>query len=188
MANKKYTDFPAGTYNTSKIFLQADAVTGELEKVNLPTVPAGQTPYTLKTFLGPITSAGGGTNSVCTFTIPANTLVNDGDRLLITIVFKTTGSDNKTLKPKINGYNASNTTSTSAASQSYQWTIMKSGNTQASNFVVGFANANIALMSTSLAGVYLWNADQVFTIDLTSTTAGSITIYSVSVDVIPKEN
>lgn len=36
MANKKYNEFPAGTYDTSKIFLQADASTGELTKVNLP--------------------------------------------------------------------------------------------------------------------------------------------------------
>jgi hypothetical protein len=39
MANKKYTDFSAGTYDTAKIFLQADATTGDLEKVNLPTIP-----------------------------------------------------------------------------------------------------------------------------------------------------
>src|SRR4029078_2881231 len=36
MANKLYIDFPPGTYDITKIFLQADPVTGELEKVNLP--------------------------------------------------------------------------------------------------------------------------------------------------------
>ena len=36
MANKRYDEFPSGTYDTSKIFLQADASTGALEKVNLP--------------------------------------------------------------------------------------------------------------------------------------------------------
>jgi hypothetical protein len=36
MANKKYIDFPTGTYDTSKIFLQANPTTGELQKVNLP--------------------------------------------------------------------------------------------------------------------------------------------------------
>lgn len=40
MANKKYTEFPAGTYDTSKIFLQADAATGALEKINLPVLPS----------------------------------------------------------------------------------------------------------------------------------------------------
>lgn len=38
MANKKYNEFPEGTYDTNKIFLQADANTGALERVNLPAV------------------------------------------------------------------------------------------------------------------------------------------------------
>lgn len=38
MANKKYQDYPAGTYDTSKIFLQADPTTGALEKIFLPTL------------------------------------------------------------------------------------------------------------------------------------------------------
>lgn len=38
MARKKYTDFPAGTYDTSKFFLQSDPVTGALEKINLPAI------------------------------------------------------------------------------------------------------------------------------------------------------
>lgn len=37
MANKRYDQFAAGTYNTAKIFLQADAISGALEKINLPT-------------------------------------------------------------------------------------------------------------------------------------------------------
>jgi hypothetical protein len=47
VANKKYIDFPAGTYDTTKIFLQADPVTGALQKVFLVDVlavaPAKQT-------------------------------------------------------------------------------------------------------------------------------------------------
>ncbi|HEY9663974.1 MAG TPA: hypothetical protein V6C65_36450, partial [Allocoleopsis sp.] len=37
MANKRYDQFPTGTYNTAKIFLQADGATGALEKINLPS-------------------------------------------------------------------------------------------------------------------------------------------------------
>src|SRR5574337_296435 len=37
MANKRYDQFPAGAYNTAKIFLQADSATGALEKINLPS-------------------------------------------------------------------------------------------------------------------------------------------------------
>lgn len=36
MANKKYNEFPAGTYDTNKIILQADPSSGALEKVYLP--------------------------------------------------------------------------------------------------------------------------------------------------------
>jgi len=43
MANKRYDQFSAGTYDTTKIFLQADAITGALEKVNLPTIPSAIT-------------------------------------------------------------------------------------------------------------------------------------------------
>lgn len=35
--NKRYDQFPTGTYNTAKIFLQADSATGALEKINLPS-------------------------------------------------------------------------------------------------------------------------------------------------------
>lgn len=36
--DKRYDQYPAGTYTTAKIFLQADATTGALEKVNLPAI------------------------------------------------------------------------------------------------------------------------------------------------------
>lgn len=36
MADLKYNEFTPGTYDTSKIFLQADPFNGTLEKVNLP--------------------------------------------------------------------------------------------------------------------------------------------------------
>lgn len=39
MAVKKYNEFPAGTYDPAKILLQADPVTGELEKIELGDVP-----------------------------------------------------------------------------------------------------------------------------------------------------
>jgi hypothetical protein len=38
MANKLYIDYPPGSYDTSKIFLQADSTTGQLEKINLPSI------------------------------------------------------------------------------------------------------------------------------------------------------
>lgn len=38
MSKKKYIDFPSGIYDTTKIFLQADPITGELQKVYLPSL------------------------------------------------------------------------------------------------------------------------------------------------------
>lgn len=38
MPGLKYNEYPVGTYDTSKILLQADIVTGALEQVNLPTL------------------------------------------------------------------------------------------------------------------------------------------------------
>jgi len=42
MPTKKFIDFPAGTYDTSKVFLQADPTTGALQKVNLPALGVPQ--------------------------------------------------------------------------------------------------------------------------------------------------
>jgi hypothetical protein len=36
MAEKKYNDFDPGEYDSNKIILQADPITGALEKINLP--------------------------------------------------------------------------------------------------------------------------------------------------------
>ena len=38
MANKKYNEFSDGAYDPAKIFLQADATTGALEKLLLPLI------------------------------------------------------------------------------------------------------------------------------------------------------
>lgn len=40
MANKKYNDFPAGTFDPNKLILQADPVSGALEKTNIVIPPA----------------------------------------------------------------------------------------------------------------------------------------------------
>lgn len=49
MAAKKYNEFPSGTYDVGKIFLQADPVSGSLEKINLPPIgifAGAGTPFT----------------------------------------------------------------------------------------------------------------------------------------------
>lgn len=78
MANKKYTDFSAGTYDTSKIFLQADATTGDLEKVNLPEPGARFCKFS-KVLLMNANNTGSNPQTIGTIVIPANTLSADGD-------------------------------------------------------------------------------------------------------------
>lgn len=68
MANKKYIDFPAGTYDTSKVFLQADAVTGDLEQINLPTIPAG---LFTKSVVVDANNSGSNPQVLATITVPA---------------------------------------------------------------------------------------------------------------------
>jgi hypothetical protein len=79
MEAKKYIDFDPGVYDTTKIFLQADPVTGALEKVNLPVTGAG----TSRLATGEFNKGNVGSmeTDILNYTIPANTLVNEGDIL-----------------------------------------------------------------------------------------------------------
>ena len=85
MANKKYTDFPAGTYDTNKIFLQADPVTGALEKVNLPAASSGV--RRIGQVLTAESNVAPGPTAIGSIIIPANTLVANGDTLTYFMAF-----------------------------------------------------------------------------------------------------
>jgi hypothetical protein len=82
MANKRYDEFGAGTYDTAKIFLQADATTGALEKINLPAIPAG-TSRIIDVQNTPAGNVAPGPTNIFSWTLPANTLNNNGDMLII---------------------------------------------------------------------------------------------------------
>jgi hypothetical protein len=79
--NKKYNEFPEGVYDTSKIFLQADPVTGALTKVNLPKSGGSSTVTRLKTFTEDELNANPGYNNIAIYNVPANKLVNPGDQI-----------------------------------------------------------------------------------------------------------
>ena len=85
-APKKYTDFPAGIYDTTKIFLQADPVTGSLEKVNLPSI-GGSSQF----FKTPTGNSAGVMSDLVTIPIPANTLSSPGQSFQITSYLFTSG-------------------------------------------------------------------------------------------------
>ena len=90
MANKKYNEFPEGTYDPDKIFLQADPITGALEKVNLPII--GSASYQPLFVDASNNSYSGSTPPpLYSLTIPANKLSATGSRLICSFYF---GIDN----------------------------------------------------------------------------------------------
>jgi hypothetical protein len=94
---KKYTDFPAGTYDTSKIFLQADPTTGDLEKVNLPSL-SGNNPLIVS--LAPDSNnTGSGLNTCATYAIPAGSGIQPGTVFEVWSFFHyLTSSGSKTIR------------------------------------------------------------------------------------------
>lgn len=85
MANKKYPDFPPGTYDTTKIFLQSDPVTGALEKVNLPAI-SGSNIFSAADLINAL-NTGSNPQTISTLTIPANTISQDGMYLRWNVFF-----------------------------------------------------------------------------------------------------
>lgn len=119
--NKKYNQYDPGTYDPTKIILQAHPTTGQLSKILLSSLP-GVNPI-IKTFQQASTNPTAGYTNHYQYTIPANTMSQNGDTIEIEYfgvsttsgVFKNvnaqgittgwiwsgfTGSDNWTLKAK----------------------------------------------------------------------------------------
>lgn len=95
MANKRYDQFPAGAYNTAKIFLQADSATGALEKINLPsadTLLPGQVGNS-----GKFLQTNGTTTSWATALTSVDTSANYTWTGKHTFNFSVTGAGNSTL-------------------------------------------------------------------------------------------
>lgn len=92
MANKKYIDFPAGTYDTAKVFLQADTTTGDLEQINLPTIPT--VPFN-KSIVVDSNNSGSNPQTLATITIPATSFDPTGtfvDIIAAGEILSTTGT------------------------------------------------------------------------------------------------
>lgn len=85
MANKRYDQFTAGVYTGTDILLQADPVTGALEKIPLSEIAAAATgAYTpLAAFITDATNAGAGETDLYSYNIPANTFTADGAKVLV---------------------------------------------------------------------------------------------------------
>src|SRR5688572_8780795 len=128
MANKRYDEFPAGTYDTAKIFLQADSATGELEKVNLPTIPA--VPLPRLSDVASANNSGSNPQTLATLTIPANTLNTDGDVIKIYCVWQMlTGSGTKVVTVAFGGTTIISRTRTGAGNHIFYLTLTRSDST-----------------------------------------------------------
>src|SRR5688572_18393982 len=97
MANKRYDEFGAGTYDTAKIFLQADAGTGALEKVNLPTPGARYCKFSASVLFN-ANNTGSNPQTLGTITLPANTMNAAADTIVIKLFVRyITASGTKTV-------------------------------------------------------------------------------------------
>lgn len=122
MSSKKYTDFPSGTYDTSKIFLQADATTGALEKVNLPGTD------TFNVFNTPANNTSPGPTTVFDYTLPANKVTTNGSIILVKTFIITGGSGtSKTMEFAIGASASFNFTQSFALSNFIVTTIIRTG-------------------------------------------------------------
>jgi hypothetical protein len=187
MPNKKYIDYPPGTYDTSKIFLQADPVTGALQRINLPTIISTQSHQTLKIFLGPFLSIAGTTATIATFNLPANTLLNNGDRLKMEVFYKTTGTDTKTVVMKLNNANMLNFASNTAAEYRGTWDLMKANNSEQYGRSELFRSLSQSGLSQQKTTGFMFDTDQTFVVQITSVNAGSIEIQRITLDLYKKE-
>jgi hypothetical protein len=84
MAEKQYNEFPAGVYDTSKIFLQADPITGALSKVNLPSSGARKIKFVAEQ--PPVYFNSGNWESI-TLTIPEPAFLSIGASFVFTAAF-----------------------------------------------------------------------------------------------------
>lgn len=174
---KKYNEFPAGTYDTSKIFLQADPLTGELQKVNLPTISSNSVGiYGNGTFA--VNTAGADT-TLSSFTIPANTLRNNGDYL--EVCFLGQSLNNAVSKNwKLNFDGSLTTIYTSANIGIYSFFVKITRNTSTTTTIEKsiVRSGVISTLSTTAASNINWTINQTMSFVGNSATASIIEYWS----------
>src|SRR5688572_32414523 len=124
MANKRYDEFGAGTYDTAKIFLQADSATGALEKVNLPLPGARYCKFSASVLIN-ANNSGSNPQTAATITLPANTMNAAGDTILIKFFIRyITAAGTKTVT--ISSAIIDTATVTSTAANQYEFIVFGS--------------------------------------------------------------
>lgn len=185
MANKKYNEFDPGTYDTAKIFLQADDTTGALEKVNLPVIP-GESKYSIvgrdmSNNTNPVTTE----TTLQTLTLLANSLATNGDQCICRSVYTTLNAGTaKTVRFKFGG----TTLITSTGTQADRWLIdvvltRLSASTMSSEAVI-YRNGNIAFVQYGVVTSLDFTTNNAIIMTGASGTASIITGVYLSVDLI----
>jgi hypothetical protein len=173
----KYQNFPAGTYNTSKIFLQADPVTGALEKINLPTITTNSIGiYGNGTFS---TNSAGADTTLSSFVIPANSLRNPGDYLEIIFLGQSLNAAvNKQWKLLIDGVTTTvySSTNTGIYTLIVKFTLNTTGNTTIEKSVV--RSGVVSTLSTTAASSINWTVNQTISFIAFSATASILEYWS----------
>lgn len=114
MANRRYDQFPAGVYTATDIILQADPVTGALEKIQLQDIPSGSQSASIYSSFATTSNVAATPTDIFSFSLPANTLAADGDYIECEYNFLLTNSEVHTLQWSFAGnvtslFSASNT-------------------------------------------------------------------------------
>lgn len=173
MSNKRYDEFPAGTYDTAKIFLQGDPVTGALEKVNLPTITPGI--IMLESIITSAGSAAGVATSLHSFVIPANTMANNGDVLQFHWAgLANTEPGSRSFAMRFNA--SSNTFSLGNSTNSWFLTAVAARLTSSTMWLTGTmqqGNFISLLWGVEQTGIN-WAASNTFELRVNATTANSI--------------
>lgn len=184
MANKRYDEFPAGAYDTSKIFLQADPITGALEKINLPVIPAAGIER-ISGQAGSFPNAAGGNTDIFSFSLPANTLSNVGDALEIIYTYQSSNSNAKTSNLIIGGITVANPSNNATAAYTVYVTLFYLGaNVVQANW---YSRRDFAIANSSFQNVATvnWAIANTILVRLSAVTASEITGRTFSCNFLP---
>lgn len=182
MANKRYDQFPAGAYTATDIILQADPVTGALEKIALQDIPSGGGLALAAAIFA--NNSGVNPQTMATITIPANTLVTDGDFINLQLTFNclTTASS-----PVINiaGFAINLATAAPTVAGNCNLFLQLVRQTSVSIFsAYSFLRQNsFAGNGAALATVADFTIANNITVTVTAGAAASLAVYSLTADI-----
>jgi hypothetical protein len=183
MANKRYDEFAAGTYDTAKIFLQADPSTGELEKVNLPSPGARYCKFSGSVLVN-ANNSGSNPQTAATITIPANTISNDGDFMEVTAIYRVlTGAGSKQVEIQMNGNTIGTFTSTFSFVNNITSYAVRLSSSALYSYYTAFQGNNFSGQGTNTSVGFTAGSSQDITLKVLQGAANDIFLLSVSVKI-----